>query len=47
MSVSKIIKIEKIGLSLTFDHQIFDRPPAGDFLGLIIKYLEDPYRLIF
>lgn len=38
---------QKLGLSLTFDHQIVDGAPAGDFLGLIVDFLEDPYQLVF
>lgn len=41
-----VVQEMKLGLSLTFDHQIIDGSPAADFLALIVNYLEDPYRLL-
>lgn len=42
----QIIQRQKIGLSLTFDHQIIDGTPGAEFLAKIVAYLEDPYRLV-
>ncbi len=41
-----VVARKKLGLSLTFDHQIIDGSPAADFLGKIVSLLEDPYRLV-
>ncbi|AXY25398.1 branched-chain alpha-keto acid dehydrogenase subunit E2 [Suicoccus acidiformans] len=42
----EVVELVKLGLSLTFDHQIIDGSEAADFLALIISFLEDPYRLV-
>lgn len=43
---NRVIQIQKLPLSLTFDHQIIDGTPAAEFLGKIIYYLEHPYLLV-
>ncbi|WP_100332127.1 dihydrolipoamide acetyltransferase family protein [Bacillus xiapuensis] len=39
-------KVNKIPLSLTFDHQILDGAAAAQFLRILAKYIESPYLLI-
>lgn len=34
-----------IGLSLAFDHRIINGAPAAEFLALLIKLIEHPYRI--
>lgn len=36
----------ELPLSLTFDHQVIDGAPAGEFLQQICFYLENPYLLV-
>ena len=38
--------VKKLPLSLTFDHQVLDGAPAGDFLNRVVYYLEHPYLLV-
>lgn len=42
-----IQKRKILPLSLTFDHQVIDGAPASQFLGLVKKYLEKPYQLLW
>lgn len=32
--------------SLTFDHQVVDGAPANDFMGTLVRYLENPYLIM-
>lgn len=43
----KVKEQQELPLSLTFDHQVVDGAPAGEFLQTICHYLENPYKLIF
>ncbi len=43
----KVKEQQELPLSLTFDHQVVDGAPAGEFLQTICQYLENPYRLVF
>ena len=42
----QVVQVEKLPLSLTFDHQVIDGAPAADFLAKVIGYLEKPYSLV-
>lgn len=42
----EVVELQKLPLSLTFDHQIVDGSPAADFLKLIIENLQNPYKLV-
>lgn len=42
----QVKQVQKLPLSLTFDHQVIDGSPAADFLGKVISYLERPYGLV-
>jgi pyruvate dehydrogenase E2 component (dihydrolipoamide acetyltransferase) len=33
-------------VSLTFDHQVVDGAPAGEFLQTVVRYLENPYLIL-
>lgn len=33
-------------LNLTFDHQVVDGAPAGEFLSTVARYLENPYLIV-
>lgn len=35
-----------MGLSLTIDHRVVDGAPAGEFLGLLASYLEEPTLIL-
>lgn len=43
----KVKEQQELPLSLTFDHQVVDGAPAGEFLQTICQYLENPYQLVF
>lgn len=43
----KVKEQQELPLSLTFDHQVVDGAPAGQFLQSICHYLENPYKLVF
>lgn len=43
----KVKEQQELPLSLTFDHQVVDGAPAGEFLQTICENLENPYKLIF
>ncbi|MEQ8693103.1 MAG: dihydrolipoamide acetyltransferase family protein [Pseudomonadales bacterium] len=40
------IKVQRMRLSLTWDHRVLDGAPAAEFLGEIKGLLESPYRLL-
>ncbi|WP_174614611.1 dihydrolipoamide acetyltransferase family protein [Virgibacillus ihumii] len=42
----EVTQIKKVPFSLTFDHQILDGAAAGEFLSILVKYIENPYLLI-
>ena len=42
----KVTEITKIPFSLTFDHQILDGAAAGEFLTILVRYIENPYLLV-
>lgn len=44
--LKEIEEISELPLSLTFDHQVVDGAPAGEFLARIVYYLENPYLLV-
>ena len=40
------VKVQKMNLSLTWDHRVLDGAPAAHFLAAVKEYLEAPYRLL-
>ncbi|WP_020008147.1 dihydrolipoamide acetyltransferase family protein [Salinicoccus albus] len=42
----EVTEITKIPFSLTFDHQILDGAAAGEFLTILVRYIENPYLLV-
>ena len=40
------MKVQKMRLSLTWDHRVIDGAPAAEFLRSVVEYLEAPYRLL-
>lgn len=39
-------QIQRLPLSLTFDHQLLDGADAAEYLKILAKYIENPYLLI-
>ena len=47
LAVDGAIKVERVlPLSLTFDHRVVDGATAQHFLNNVIRYLEDPDRIL-
>lgn len=42
MGYYDMVKSKELPLSLTFDLQIIDETPAGEFMARVIYYLENP-----
>jgi len=40
------VKQKQMNLSLTWDHRVLDGAPAAEFLQTVVKFLEEPYRLL-
>jgi pyruvate/2-oxoglutarate dehydrogenase complex dihydrolipoamide acyltransferase (E2) component len=40
------VKQKQMNLSLTWDHRVLDGAPAAEFLQSVVKFLEEPYRLL-
>ena len=39
-------QIQRLPLSLTFDHQLLDGADAAEYLKVLARYVENPYLLI-
>ena len=47
VAVNGAIKIERVlPLSLTFDHRVVDGATAQHFMNNIVRFLEDPDRIL-
>ncbi len=45
VSEDQVVVRPMLGLSLSFDHRIINGAPAAEFLAMVIKFIERPYKM--